>query len=385
MPRSTEVLGELSRAFDVTGVGITGWITDWPRVEQRIRRDGSAPPSNGCPWSDRPELNRRLRQDGTAETSGTAGESLLLAVVPGPDGKERVLWLEAAVGRTWTEAEKAALLLAARVVERALPGETCSPRRDQAQLQQRLQDAALISGRVAHAFDNVLTGILGFAELTLHQASDATLQQYLGEVLQAAQNGIQLTQQLHLFHRCAVTGSGPTRVAAIMLDEEMRLRQVLDERTELTVDVPNDLPAVALDGEPLRQVLAQLLNNARESLAGSGTIRVSARAEELTTAACAPLYGSPRPGPCVALTVADSGGGLSAEARQRLFHEPFFTTKPRHRGLGLAVVYRILHAHHGGFQLEAGPERGTRAHVYLPLASASAAPTGARLLSALST
>ncbi len=227
-----------------------------------------------------------------------------------------------------------------------------------------------MAGRVAHAFDNVLTGILGFAELSLSLTSDATLHQYLGEVLQAAQNGTQLTQQLHLFHRCASVGTGPTRLAYVIADEEMRQRQALDGQITLTVLVPNDLPAVALDGEPLRHVLGHLLDNARESLNGKGEVTLTARRSELDLGACRALYGSPRPGPCVEITIADSGGGLSAETRRRLFREPFVTTKPRHRGLGLAVVYRILSAHHGGFQIEPGPRGGTVARVCLPLTPA---------------
>ncbi len=384
LPRLPELLGELVRAFDATAAGVSGLLTEAPRVEQRVSRDGPAPQLDLRPWAERSELTNRLRQDGVAETVGTNSTSLLLALIPASEGNERILWLEAPPSRAWTDPEKAALTLAARVIDRVLPTDKGPSRRDQTQLEARLRDAALISGRAAHAFDNVLTGILGFAELTLQMVSDATLQQYLGEVLQAAQNGTQLTQQLHLFHRCAVLSSGPTRLAAVVMDEEMRLRQTLPPQVELTVEVPNDLPAVGLDGEPLRQVLAQLLNNAHESLAGPGRITLSAQAMELNAATCASLYGNPRPGPCVVLTVADSGTGLSADARQRLFHEPFFTTKPRHRGLGLAVVYRILHAHHAGFQLEPAPEHGMRALVYLPLATATA-PTGTRLLSALST
>jgi signal transduction histidine kinase len=333
-------------------------------------------------------LSAALRKDGVHEAVGLAGTSFLLTPIAARDGVRRVLWLEEPAGRVWTDPEKVTLALASQVLGRYLPAQTSAAepagRHDQARLQERMRDAAVMAGRVAHAFDNVLTGILGFAELTLNQSKDPTLQQYLSEVLQAAQNGVQLTQQLHLFHRCATAGTGPTRLAPLAADEEMRLLQVLDPHTTLTVTVPKELPAVALDSEPIRHILAQLLNNARESLAGSGTITVSARLGELNAATCAALYGAPRPGPCVEIIIADSGGGLSVEARQRLFNEPLFTTKPRHRGLGLAVVYRILAAHQGGFQLEAGPRGGTVARVFLPLATAGAAPSGQHRLAARS-
>src|SRR5205823_5535480 len=127
----------------------------------------------------------------------------------------------------------------------------------------------------------------------------------------------------------------------------------LSAHTQLAVEVPDTLPYVAIDPEPLQHVLTQLLDNARESLGptGTGSLTLSAHGAELDAAACAGLYGCARPGPHVEVRVADSGSGLEADVRRRLFREPFLTTKPRHRGLGLAVVYRILSAHHGGFSL----------------------------------
>jgi CheY-like chemotaxis protein len=92
----------------------------------------------------------------------------------------------------------------------------------------------------------------------------------------------------------------------------------------------------------------------------------------LTEASCLDLLGYAGAGPHVEITVVDDGCGLSAEARQRLFAEPFFTDKPRHRGLGLAVAYGILCAHKGGLSVAPGTERGTVARAFLPMAAASA-------------
>ena len=374
-----DFLGQLGRAFGVAGAGYTSPLGVPAPATQRVYRDGARVLVEGWPWRPPHDWTTEVR-DGqrTEERIGPAGESFLIAAIPAAERPPRLLWLEEPPGRVWHDAEKAALLLAGQVFGRTYPlppGGTEPPAPlDQAPLRQRLHDAAIISGRVAHAFDNVLTGIVGFAELALSQATDPTLQQYLGEVLQASQLGIQLTQQMHQFNRCATPGTGPTRVALVAADEEGRLRQTLNPRVTLTVAVPNDLPPVAIDPDPLRQVLGHLLDNACESLSGGGTVSLSARLSALDEPACGRLFGSPRPGRCLEVTIADSGGGLSPEARQRLFREPFFTSKPRHRGLGLAIVYRILHAHHGGFQLEAGPQGGTVARVFLPLADDSAAP-----------
>lgn len=232
-----------------------------------------------------------------------------------------------------------------------------------------MQDAGVISGRIAHAFDNVLTGILGFAELTLTQTEPrSSVRGFIEEVLRAAQNGVELTQQLHLFSRCALPTAGPATLAYVIEEEEARQRSLLEPATSLTVRIEPDLPPVAIDAGLLQQVLGHLLDNAREALTGPGSITLTARRAVLGQNATAGLLGQPRPGPCVEVVVADTGPGLDADTRRRLPHEPFFTTKPRHRGLGLPVVYRILHAHWGCFRLESAPGQGTTVRMFLPLA-----------------
>jgi signal transduction histidine kinase len=241
-----------------------------------------------------------------------------------------------------------------------------------------MQDAGVISGRVAHAFDNVLTGILGFAELTLTQTEPrSSVRGFIEEVLRAAQNGVELTQQLHLFSRCAIPTAGPTTLAYAIEEEEARQRGLLEPTTSFTVRLEPDLPPVAIDASLLRQVLGQLLDNAREALTGPGTIALTARRAVLGPNGVNGLLGQPQPGPCVEVAVTDSGPGLSADTRRRLLHEPFFTTKPRHRGLGLPVVYRILEAHRGCFRLESEPGQGTTVRLFLPLAVDGTSPSRA--------
>jgi len=353
----SKVLADLAEAFGATGAGVSGFSME------------------GGPALERPENASLLNQAAPAvELPGKKGHSYLVAAIPGLTSPARYFWLEAGNDRPWSEGDKAALATTAAVASRWFAARGANGH-DQARTQNRLQDAALMSGRLAHAFDNVLTGILGFAELTLTQLSpESAPHQYISEVLRAAQNGVQLTQQLHQFSRCTMAGRGPTQLSLIVAEEEARLRQVLDPRVDLSVEVPDDLPPVAVDMEPLRYVLSHLLDNAHESLSGAGAIALSARQVDLDAATCPELLGNPVPGAFVEVTITDGGSGFTPDAKRRLFQEPFFTTKPRHRGLGLAVVYRVLHAQCGGFRLEAGAKGGTVALVYLPV-SAAAPPT----------
>jgi signal transduction histidine kinase len=256
-----------------------------------------------------------------------------------------------------------------RPESRGIESRALAAQEQQNRYRQRLEDAAALTGRVAHAFDNVLTGIVGFAELTLSQTpSDSAPHQYVAEVLRAAQGGVQLTQQLHLFSRCASTGVGPTSLPLLAADEEARLVQMVGPQVRVQFNVPRDLAPVSMDAEPLRQLIVHLLQNARESLGAGGTISLTARPYDLPAAERLEWQGNPEPGPALEIVVADSGSGVSAEARQRLFVEPFFSTKPRHRGIGLAIVCRTVFSHGGGFRLEPAPGSGTLARTLLPVA-----------------
>ena len=91
-----------------------------------------------------------------------------------------------------------------------------------------------------------------------------------------------------------------------------------------------------------------------------------ARQVELTRGDCLELFGKPAPGICLELSVVDTGSGFSAEAKQRVFAEPFFSSKPRHRGLGLAWVYGIVTNHGGSVTVSSELGKGTSFRVYLP-------------------
>jgi two-component system cell cycle sensor histidine kinase/response regulator CckA len=234
--------------------------------------------------------------------------------------------------------------------------------------QQRLEAAANLVRRLAHDFGNVLTGILGFSELALAQQipTGTPLHAYLTEVYRGAQNGAQYTNQLRLFARRQTTTNRSCILSAVLAEEETRLRSSLGSDVQLKLDLPADLPAAALDAEHLRQALAVVLDNAREAITGRGVITVSARALALNADEARALFGNVRPGAHLEINVTDTGTGLTADAQRQLFSEPFFSTKPRKRGFGLAIAYGILSAHRGGIDLLRRPEGGVRARIVVP-------------------
>jgi CheY-like chemotaxis protein len=130
--------------------------------------------------------------------------------------------------------------------------------------------------------------------------------------------------------------------------------------------VDDSLPKLAIEPEALRQALSQLADNAHEAITDRGVVTLTARAVELSAADCLELLGSPRPGRHLEIAVSDTGCGLPAELRGRPYPEVFFSTKPRHRGLGLAIVQGVMQTFRGGWRFGPHPELGTTARLFVP-------------------
>jgi signal transduction histidine kinase/ActR/RegA family two-component response regulator len=375
-PGMDGLLNDLAVAFAASGAGLAALATG-KVLARRPAGDGA------LPWEEDAELTGRvLRAPAALSVPRPAGGGVLVTAIQLPARSGWLLWVEADAGRrAWSAAEAAALALAGQAVGRLLkaepPGPHWAEQLGRAERQKDLETAARVSARLAHDFGNVLTGIVGFCDLSLalKLPAESQVSRYLRELQRCAQNGAQLTQLLRLFSRRQAGGVQPCETATVVAEEAARVAAAGGGFTVHTA-VADGLPPVAVDAGQLRQVLAALLENARDAMQGAGAASVFARPVELTADDCLDLYGDARPGPHVEIAVADSGPGLTPDAARGLFSEPFFTAKPRRRGFGLAVSYGILHAHHGGLRLKSGPTGGTVAAVYLP-AAAPARPTAA--------
>jgi signal transduction histidine kinase len=290
------------------------------------------------------------------------------------DNDNWLLWLEDGGRCAWSLAESAALTLAGQALAHAARAETAEPLWVRqiwpARRGQRLEQTVAVVQRLAHDFGNFLTSIQGFTQLAQGQLPPASPAHcHLTEVLRAAEGAARVTERLRLFSRRGAARARPTPLGPLLAEEIGRLRESWGSAVRLQAEVSDDLPPLRIDRDLLREVLAAVLENGREAIAGPGTVNIAARPAELSQADCLGLFGNPAAGPCVEVAVRDTGCGIAPEVRRRLMAEPFFSNKPRHRGLGLAVVYGVLYQHKGGFRLDPGPEGGTVVRLFLPAAS----------------
>ena len=333
---------------------------------QPALNDSPGAPGLQYPWDKDPAIAQRAK----AETVTVAdGEQIwLITSVRLSVHLEGLLWVRGA--RAWSVGEQAAFAVVGHAAARRLGDWEPAVARlaEMAELQNTLEQTAYITGRLAHDFGNYLTGILGFSELTMTQlAQGSQAHRYMQEVWHGAKSGAEWVHQLHVLGRRKVPQRAKTALAPLLAEEQADRREQWGPAVTITTLVDSPLPAVDVDADSIRVLLAQLLDNAREAIADQGTVTVSARVAELNQNDCLNILGNLRAGRYVQLTIRDSGVGLPSEVRARMFVNPFFSTKPRHRGLGLAMVYGIAHAHQGGVRLGPHPDQGTAVHVFLPM------------------
>jgi two-component system, cell cycle sensor histidine kinase and response regulator CckA len=240
---------------------------------------------------------------------------------------------------------------------------------------QKLESLGRLAGGIAHDFNTMLGVILGNADLMMANLEPrSSLYEDLMEIRRAAERSAALTERLLAFARQTPKRARLVDLNLVVTDAVKMLRRLIGESIELRFSPSVELWPVELDPSQLDQVLANLCVNARDAIAGAGTITLRIENREVATT---PGNGSGAPGDYVVLEVRDSGSGMDEATLARAF-EPFFTTKPvgRGTGLGLSMVYGIV-AQMGGFvDVWSEPKRGTRVSVFLPRALGQVASTG---------
>jgi PAS domain S-box-containing protein len=242
---------------------------------------------------------------------------------------------------------------------------------------QKLESLGLLAGGIAHDFNNILTGILGNAEMATHSlAPGAPILKHLAQIQRGSRRAAELCQQL-----LAYAGKGrfvlKTFDVSDLIREMAQLLEVsISKKIELRLDFDEDLPMVEGDSSQIRQVIMNLITNASEAIGDAiGVISMRTSVEEVSAGESTMQFGRNRPvGPHICIEVTDTGCGMDVETTNRIF-EPFFTTKFAGRGLGLAAVLGIIHAHGGGLQLSSRPGSGTTLKILLPPSGQAREPT----------
>src|SRR5467141_3804216 len=238
---------------------------------------------------------------------------------------------------------------------------------------QKMEAVGRLAGGVAHDFNNILTAILGSAELLLLDTPQgASAREEVEIIRDAAQRAQELIRQLLAFGARQVRQPAVTDLNDLIKDFEKMLHRLIGEDVELRLSVAEDAGNVRADPGQLQQVLMNLVVNARDAMPTGGTLILETANAELSEQ-YAELHQPVLPGHYVMLAVSDTGGGMTPEIRGRIF-EPFFTTKEKGKGtgLGLSTVYGIVKKSGGYVWVYSEVGRGTTFKIYLPRVDAPA-------------
>ena len=223
----------------------------------------------------------------------------------------------------------------------------------------KLEAVGVLAGGIAHDFNNLLMAILGNISLAGLATSATALQERLAAAGAACDQAQGLARQLLTFAK----GGAPVKRAEDLngiIREAARLA-LSGSKALAEFALPGHLWHVCVDRGQIHQVFSNLFLNADQAMPAGGVIHV--QAENLDPTASAPL-GLP-PGRHVAVTIADQGVGIAPQHVERIF-EPYFSTKQKGSGLGLATAYSIVKQHGGRITVESQLGRGTTFRLYLP-------------------
>ncbi len=231
---------------------------------------------------------------------------------------------------------------------------------------QRLESVGQLAGGIAHDFNNLLTAIRGYTYLALERAGDDhELRSSLDEIARAGERATDLTRQLLAFSRRQTLQLTTFDLNRAVGESTSLLSRLLGGHIRIETSFRAGPCGVRADPGQVEQILTNLVVNARDAMAGSGTLTIGTDRTELA-ADDADTLGL-EAGPHVVLLVTDTGKGMDADTVAHAF-DPFFTTKPlgQGTGLGLATVYGIVRQSGGAVTIDSTPGSGTSVRVLLP-------------------
>jgi PAS domain S-box-containing protein len=234
---------------------------------------------------------------------------------------------------------------------------------------QKMEAIGTLAGGVAHDFNNILTGIMGHAELLKIEGGLNERAVAAAETIEkASHRAAELTRKLLGFARRGKHQNVPVDVHGTIQEVIGLLGPTLDKNIEIQCHFSDDRVFVLGDPGQVQQVLLNLAVNARDAMPHGGVLSFSTSVVELDEEDTR-KYNNVSPGRYLMIAVADTGTGIPDDVRGRIF-EPFFTTKERGKGtgMGLAMVYGIVRNHGGVIKVDTELGKGTIFSVYLTVA-----------------
>jgi signal transduction histidine kinase/CheY-like chemotaxis protein len=233
---------------------------------------------------------------------------------------------------------------------------------------QKMEAVGQLAGGVAHDFNNILTAIFGYSQLSLRKLQENDpVKAYVEEIMKASERAAVLTQSLLTFSRKQAVDLAVINLGEVVKNFEIFLHRLIREDIELKVNCNEEPLAVMADRGQIEQVIMNLVANGRDAMPNGGKMCIETLSVTMDQEFIA-AHGYGTAGVYAVISVADSGSGMDKETQSHIF-EPFYTTKElgRGTGLGLSMAYGIIKKHDGFINVYSEPGTGTIFRIYLPL------------------
>ncbi len=244
-------------------------------------------------------------------------------------------------------------------------------RKLEARLQQaqKIESIGTLAGGIAHDFNNILTSIIGYTEIVMDDLDEGSLtKRNLTEILTASNRAKDLVKQILTFSCQTEQNLKPVQIGQVVVEVLRLLRASIPTTIKINQKIDDKPMTVLADSTMIHQVLMNLCTNSLHAMDDDGgTLDISLDPVFLDTDYTSKFHNL-NPGNYLRLTVEDTGHGMTAEIKERIF-EPYFTTKEHDKGtgLGLSVVHGIIKNHDGHITVDSEAGRGSKFQIYLPL------------------
>lgn len=235
----------------------------------------------------------------------------------------------------------------------------------------KMESIGRMAGGIAHDFNNWITAILSFADIALRTAPAGSPEyQAIQRIRQAGEHATSLTRQLISIARPKPSSTSIVDINELLQTTLPLLSGILPANVSIQSRFAGGALHCRVNATQFRQVILNLVMNARDAMPGGGTIQIITDRRKIDEPEASPAAAAGvGPGEFISIVVADTGEGMPRETLEHLF-EPFFTTKPggKGTGLGLATCYSIVKASGGHIEVRSTPGEGSEFGVLLPKA-----------------
>ncbi|GAM11667.1 blue-light-activated protein [Geobacter sp. OR-1] len=245
---------------------------------------------------------------------------------------------------------------------------------------QKMESIGQLAGGVAHDFNNMLTAIIGAAELMMMELKEGDpLRKLVETITSAATKSAQLVRKLLLFSRKATHNMQQIDLHRVLSETIGMLERSIDKRIEVVTNLAAADSRIIGDAGQLDNMFLNMLLNARDAMPNGGILRVASRLCAVDEHFARQIGFAVKPGSYVEVAISDTGTGMTPEILAHIF-EPFFTTKEvgKGTGLGLAAAYGTVKEHGGTIQVYSEPGQGSTFKILLPLGIGAVPQTAAQ-------